>query len=79
MPKPNSVSWLTFSRSGPKELCSRKRTAAAELTDEPLVVTLTLRVFDFPPPGAGLVTWTGIDPTWELEALPMAVIMVEVT
>ena len=58
--------------SGPKEDCSRKRTAAAELTGEPAVVTVTFSPFEVPPPGAGLVTLTVTEPTCVLEALPIA-------
>ena len=65
--------------SGPKEACSSKRTAAAELTGEPEVVSVTLRLLEVPPPGTGLVTMTGTLPACALVALPMAVTMLSVT
>jgi hypothetical protein len=65
--------------SGPKEDCSRKRTAAAELTGDPAVVTVTLSPLEVPPPGAGLLTFTVTDPSWLFDALPIAVINVGVT
>src|SRR5215831_1010463 len=62
--------------SGPKEVCSRKRTAAVEDTGDPAVVTVTFRLLEVPPPGAGFLTDTLTCPA--VEADPIAVIIVAV-
>ena len=49
--------------SGPNEDSSRKRTAAAELSGVPAVVTVTFSPLEVPPPGAGFVTFTVTVPT----------------
>ena len=77
--KPVSSTWFTFSMSGPNEDCSRKRTAAAELSGVPAVVTVTFSPLEVPPPGAGFVTFTVTVPSCVFSALPIAVIIVGVT
>ena len=62
--------------SGPNEDCSRKRTADEEVTGVPAVVTVTLKLFEVPPPGVGFVTDTFTCPV--VEIVPTVVIIVSV-